>query len=60
MKTLMYGAALMLGVLLAGPAVAGNHFHVDHEHDHTRYQPPPQGQGDTSRPAPDTAQRAKS
>ncbi|QCP48863.1 hypothetical protein FAZ95_06485 [Trinickia violacea] len=60
MKTLMYGAALMLGVLLAGSAVASNHFHVDHEHDHTRYQPPPQSQGDASGSASDTAQHANS
>ncbi|HLX01898.1 MAG TPA: hypothetical protein VKS80_07250 [Trinickia sp.] len=59
MKTLMYGAALMLGVLLAGPSIAGNRFHVDHEHDHTRYQPPPQSQGDASRSTPDAAQHAE-
>ncbi|WP_206996657.1 hypothetical protein [Trinickia mobilis] len=60
MKTLMYGTALMLGMLLAGPSMANGRFHVDHEHDHTRYQPPPQSQGDTSRSAPDTAQHAGS
>ena len=39
MKITLFSAPLMVSMFAATPVFANQHMHVNHDHEHTRYQP---------------------
>jgi hypothetical protein len=45
MNVTAFFAVVVLSISLFTPAFASKHMHVNHDHEHTRYQPPGADQG---------------
>ncbi|SOE73328.1 hypothetical protein SAMN05446635_4822 [Burkholderia sp. OK233] len=45
MKITAFFAVVVLGIFFFTPAFSSEHMHVNHDHEHTRYQPPRADQG---------------
>ena len=53
MKITLFSAPLMVSMFAATPVFANQHMHVNHDHEHTLYQPavPDKGYADRTAPA---------
>ncbi|MFP3562813.1 hypothetical protein [Paraburkholderia sp. SIMBA_030] len=52
MKVTAFFTAMALSTALVTPAFASEHMHVNHDHEHTRYQPAHADQGGTDQNTP--------
>ncbi|ANB76280.1 hypothetical protein [Paraburkholderia phytofirmans] len=52
MKVTAFFAVVVLSMSLFTPAFASEHMHVNHDHEHTRYQPPGANQGGSDQNTP--------
>jgi hypothetical protein len=55
MRATLIAAALILSGFPAASAFANEHMHVNHDHEHTRYQPPPAERGSADQATPTAA-----
>lgn len=52
MKVTAFFTAVVLSTAPVTSALASEHMHVNHDHEHTRYQPPHADQGSTEQNTP--------
>ncbi|NPT53708.1 hypothetical protein [Paraburkholderia elongata] len=52
MKVTAFFTVVVLSISLVTPAFASEHMHVNHDHEHPRYQPAHADQGGTDRNTP--------
>lgn len=52
MKVTAFFTVAVLSISLVTPSFASEHMHVNHDHEHRRYQPPNADQGSTGQNTP--------